>query len=693
MQFKQIDLYLQTMTYTIPTTINTLLIANRGEIASRIIRTCQKMGIKSIAVFSDADRHAPYVAEADTAIYIGQSSPAASYLNQDKLIEVALKMKADAIHPGYGFLSENAVFARRCADEGLIFVGPNPEAIESMGSKSKAKILMQNSGVPTVPGYQGEAQDLATLKEAALSIGFPLLLKATSGGGGKGMRIVQTADELLPAIEAAQREALSAFGDSTLLIEKYIERGRHIEFQIFGDKHGNVVHLLERECTIQRRYQKIMEETPSPVMTEALRQEMGTAAVNAAKALHYDNAGTVEFIYDDQSGAFYFLEVNTRLQVEHPITEEITGLDLVQWQIEVAQGGVLPLQQADIKGKGYAIELRLYAEDATHNFRPATGQIALFDFPKIEGLRMETAVSDGSEISVFYDPMIAKIIVFDPYRTAAFRKMRYVLQHLICLGTITNQDFLLHLISQADVVAGQYDTHFIQKNIDLQHLNTNRTAADEALSLIAVTLFDWQKREAKRALLRALPSGWRNNFNDYQQTTYTIDILQKEATVKYRYLPEGDFLFLITDNSLDHATPQSIKVHLPALMGRNNNNSIRIETAEGVHSTFSIYKRNNTFYLHNETVGNLIITEKERFPAPKTEKTVGGFEAQMPSQIVKILVKQGQKVVAGDALIVLSSMKMENTVLADQEGEVAEIYAVEGANVPAGYLLLRLKKD
>ncbi len=638
------------------------------------------MGIRSVAVFSEADRHLPYVSQADAAMCIGAGNAAESYLNQDKIIAAARQMQADAIHPGYGFLSENAGFAARCTAEGFVFVGPHAGAIDAMGSKAKAKQLMQANGVPTVPGYEGTDQDTATLSAAACNIGFPVLLKATAGGGGKGMRIVQTAGELTAAIESAKREAQSAFGDDTLLIEKYIAQGRHIEFQIFGDKHGNALHLLERECTIQRRYQKIMEESPSPVMTDALREQMGAAAVNAAKALRYDNAGTVEFIYDDQNAAFYFLEVNTRLQVEHPVTEEITGLDLVQWQIEVAQGYALPLSQADIKGRGYALEMRLYAEDASRNFLPVTGKIATFEYPPVAGLRMETAVQSGSEISVFYDPMIAKIIVWEQNRAAAFRKMRYVLQHLICLGTTTNQDFLLHLIQHPEVIAGNYNTHFIQNNVALQKLNTPLSSFDEGLSLIAAALYGWQQREGRRTLLKSMPSGWRNNFNDYQQASYTIARNDKEIRLLYRHLYDRLFVFLINEQTFN------IKL-LPA----QQQDKVRIETDAGIQYTFAICQTEQVFYLHHETIGSIVVTEKERFPIKKAEKMAGAFEAPMPSQVVKILVQPGQKVAAGDALIVLSSMKMENTLLADQTGEVGEIYTVEGANVPAGQLLLQIK--
>ncbi|MEM6963308.1 MAG: biotin carboxylase N-terminal domain-containing protein [Bacteroidota bacterium] len=451
--------------------INSILVANRGEIASRIFRTCKKMGITCVAVYSEADKNAPFVRQADIAIHIGDPEPAKSYLDQDKIIHAAKRVDADAIHPGYGFLSENTSFAQRCKDEGIIFIGPNPQAIESMGSKSQAKTLMEKSGVPTIPGYKGKDQSEETLKAEALRVGFPLLLKATAGGGGKGMRIVHQESELGSAIASSKREALNAFGDDEMLIEKYIESGRHIEFQIFGDQHGNVIHLLERECSIQRRYQKVIEESPSPIMTAALRNKMGEAAVLAAKALNYDNAGTVEFIYDDKTGDFYFLEVNTRLQVEHPVTEAITGLDLVQMQIESAEGMPLQIAQEEVIGNGYAIEARLYAEDATNNFTPVTGTVHRFQFPHIEGLRMESAVESGSEISIFYDPMIAKIIVWEKDRASAHGKLSYVLRNLICQGTVTNQAFLQTLLQNEDFKKGNYDTHFIDDKINLSEIH------------------------------------------------------------------------------------------------------------------------------------------------------------------------------------------------------------------------------
>ncbi len=655
--------------------INTILIANRGEIASRVIRTCRKMGIKSIAVFSEADRSAPFVEQADAAVFIGESSPAASYLDQNKIINVAKKMGANAIHPGYGFLSENVGFAKRCAAEGLIFIGPNPNAIDAMGSKSKAKSLMKKHKVPVVPGYQGKDQSIARLTKEAIKMGFPVLLKATAGGGGKGMRIVHEAAGIEKAIEAAKRESLSAFGDDELIVEKYIASGRHIEFQIFGDQHGNAIHILERECSIQRRYQKVIEESPSPVMDEKLRTKMGKAAVDAAKALDYDNAGTVEFIYDDKSGDFYFLEVNTRLQVEHPVTEEVTGLDLVQMQIESAQGLPLSVTQADIKGTGYAIEARLYAEDASNDFLPVTGTIQRFEYPAVDGLRVETAIKSGSEISVFYDPMIAKIIVHDVTRSGAMRKMQYVLRNLICQGMTTNQDFLLHLMENDDFQAGNYNTHFIANKIDLNAI-AKKSVEDHALAGIAATLHGWQQREKLRTLLRAIPSGWRNNFYAPQSEDYQMG--EADLKVRYRSQNKQQFDFYVGDAT--YATSLIIA----------DDQIIRAEI-DGIQYGFNISQNGNDYFVHNENIGNIALTQKERFPVKEAEKIAGGYETPMPSQIIKVLVKEGQEVKSGEGLVILSSMKMENTIEAVEDGVVEAVYATEGSNVEAGFLLLKLE--
>ena len=653
--------------------IDSILIANRGEIASRIIRTCRKMGIRSIAVFSEADRNAPFVSEADTAIYIGESTPTHSYLNPDKIIEAAKEMQAEAIHPGYGFLSENAGFARRCLEEGIIFIGPHPEAIAAMGSKSQAKALMEANGVPVVPGYRGKDQGTERLQQEAKNIGYPLLLKATAGGGGKGMRIVREEKSLADAIEAAKREASAAFGDDELLIEKYVESGRHIEFQIFGDQQGNAIHLLERECTIQRRYQKVIEESPSPVLTPALRARMGQAAVQAAKALNYDNAGTVEFIFDEKSQEFYFLEVNTRLQVEHPVTEEICGLDLVQMQIESAMGMPLPLSQEDVASRGYAVEVRLYAEDPNNDFLPVTGTVHEFITPKVEGLRVESAIQSGTAISIYYDPMIAKLIVWEASRQAAHRKMRYVLQQLVCSGTVTNQNFLLQILSHPEFQAGNYDTHFID-TYQQELLPGNGEENDFSHPAIAVCLYRWEERNKKRTLLKALPSGWRNSYYEPQHEVYEIRGKQKKITYRKH---EHFFEFLIGE------------ISLTAILIDKNENHIRLEI-EGKRYLFHISHHQQTYFVHSPTLGSTQLTVSDRFPEKEKEQVRGGYVAPMPSQVVKLLVKEGDEVKEGEGLIVLSSMKMENTVYANESGQVKEVYVVENSHVEAEVLLMKI---
>lgn len=650
--------------------INTILIANRGEITSRIIRTCKSMGIKTIAIHSPIDQNAPYTQEADIAVLIGDNSPNTSYLNQELIIKTAINHGADAIHPGYGFLSENVEFAEKCEKANLIFIGPNTKAIQAMGSKSEAKILMKKHKVPTIPGYEGENQNTDNLIKEAKKIGFPLLLKATAGGGGKGMRVVNNEKNLKEAIEAAKRESLSAFGNDELIIEKYITSGRHIEFQIFGDKHGNTLHLLERECTIQRRHQKVLEESPSPIMTEELRKKMGEASVNAAKALNYDNAGTVEFIYDDKSKEFFFLEVNTRLQVEHPVTESITGLDLVKMQIESAEGKQLSMNQSQVKGTGYAVELRLYAEDPLNNFLPVTGKVNSFNYPKLEGLRVESAIQSGSTISVFYDPMIAKVIVHGENRESGLRKMGYVLDQMVCLGTVTNQNFLAQLIRNKNIIKGNYNTNF------LDSFTINNDESANKLS-IAASIFLHQKRKQKQVFLKNIPGGWRSNYYAPQQNKFEIN--NKNITSNYRQI----------GNKFEFYNDQ--KIHKVEIIDFNNE-YLKLQI-DGVTYSLKAFSNENEIYLHNSTLGSGHIKLIDRFPTVEKKKEKGTCTAPMPSQVIETLVKANDKVKAGDPLVILSSMKMENTIYADQDGIVEEIFTKNGANIEAGFTILKMKTN
>ncbi len=446
---------------------NKILVANRGEIAIRLMRACRELGIKTVAVYSAADKDAPHVRFADEAVEIGDSAPRESYLNIPNVLQAAKATGAEAIHPGYGFLSENAAFAEAVAAAGLIFIGPPASAIRAMGDKAQSKITMKAAGVPTIPGAENLAGETEFL-EAAERIGYPVLVKAAAGGGGKGMRVVRSAREMPEALEAARRESQNAFGDDRLLVEKYIENAHHIEIQVFGDQHGNLVHLFERECSVQRRHQKIIEESPSPLLTPAIRARMGEAAVQAARAVGYFNAGTVEFIFDPALSSFFFLEMNTRLQVEHPVTEAVTGLDLAAWQIRVAAGEPFPFKQADLTQRGHAIECRLYAEDAAGGFLPSTGRILRFIEPRGPGIRVDSGIVTGSEVTRFYDPLLAKIIVYAESREAAIRRMRAALKETVLHGVTSNLDFLQAILAHPAFAEGRIHTRWVETEFNWQ---------------------------------------------------------------------------------------------------------------------------------------------------------------------------------------------------------------------------------
>lgn len=652
--------------------IKKILVANRGEIAIRIFATAKKMGIATVAVFSEADRYSLFVQEADEAICIGGFQPNESYLIQDKIIDAAKRTNADAIHPGYGFLSENETFATRCKAEGIIFVGPSPEAIYAMGDKKRAKEIVAKNNVPTIPGYNGADQSVAVLSSEAIKIGFPILLKATAGGGGKGMRIVREEKNLQKEIEAAKRESLSAFGNDTLLIEKYFDSSRHIEFQIFGDNHGNALHLFERDCSIQRRYQKVIEESPSPALSVELRQQMGEAAVNAAKSINYDNAGTVEFIFTPE-GKFYFLEVNTRLQVEHPVTELITGLDLVQLQIEVAEGKPLPFKQEDLVQNGHALEVRLYAEDAYNNFMPAIGKIHLFEPYTKSNARFDSGVATGSVIDIYYDPMIAKIITHGKNRAEAIRKMVHTLEQTVYLGTITNKHFLKQVLLNDDFIAGKFDTSFIALNPQLveSHLIKETNLHH---NLIAISLNQWHGRQQERNVLKQLPNGWRNIFYQAQQVQYEfrseiIDVSYRAFEHHFEVTIQGQVFISKIINVTSYHIQLDINNHL---------------------QNFALASENGTHYIHTATDDTIIVKELPRFPDKTAETIKGGYKAPMPGEVVKVLVKSGDIVKAGDPLLVMISMKMENTIESQEDGTVEEVYVAEKGFVEADALLVKI---
>jgi acetyl-CoA carboxylase biotin carboxylase subunit len=490
-----------------------ILIANRGEIAIRIIRACKELGIKTVAVYSEADKNAQHVQLADEAVLLGDAAPKESYLNVDKLIRAALDSKADAIHPGYGFLSENASFAATVESAGLTFIGPSADSIRAMGDKAESKILMKQSGVPTVPGFEGLTSN-EEFKKAAKEIGYPVLIKASAGGGGKGMRVVNAESELSEAIESARREALNSFGDERLLIEKYLADAHHVEFQVFGDKHGNLVHLFERECSVQRRHQKIIEETPSPLLTPEIRMKMGEAAVAAAKAVNYYNAGTIEFIFDPLLSSFYFLEMNTRLQVEHPITELVAGIDLVQWQIRIAAGEKFPFTQSDFHQHGHAIECRVYAEDPSNGFLPSTGKLLQFLEPRGPGIRVDSGFKTGGNVNHFYDPLLAKLIVHAETREVAIQRMQTALREFIVHGVVTNIDFMQAVLKHEDFAQGKVSTRWVEKNLDAGSLLPEQESPSFQ-NLIAAALADVVFVGAKA---QPAVSNETDPFNPWKQT-------------------------------------------------------------------------------------------------------------------------------------------------------------------------------
>lgn len=654
-------------------TFTKILIANRGEIALRIMRTCKQMGIATVAVYSDPDSDAPFVEQADEAIALGGSTAAESYLLQDKIIEAAKTTGAQAIHPGYGFLSENADFAKKCAEAGIIFIGPKPEAIEALGDKKRAKELVAKHNVPVIPGYNGADQSTEALIKAALEIGFPVLLKASAGGGGKGMRIVHSEKTLKHDIEAAQREAKASFGDDTLLIEKYFGSAKHIEIQVLGDEHGGLLHFFERECSVQRRYQKVIEESPSPSLTEEQRALIHEAGLNAARSMNYNNAGTVEFIYTD-TGEFYFLEVNTRLQVEHPVTEMVTGVDLVRLQIEVAEGKPLSIAQSDLTCTGHAIECRLYAEDPDNNYLPVTGKVHAFEPYQSNEVRFDSGVVSGSEISPFYDPMIAKVIAYAPNRNEVARKLRHALMSTVFAGPVNNRAFLCRLLEHPQFLSGDFDTRFLEYHPEIAE-NIPLTDEQRNESLVVACLFGWQKRDAERTTLKHMPSAWRSNFYQAQQIAYQI----KDDTFNISYRPKGNsFQIQIADDSY------------VAQLNKVSGNSYTV-TINGKRKTYQVHQADQDVFVSHLSLGTVKVSEEPRFPEQEDAALAGGYAAPMPGQIVKVCVAAGDEVKQGAPLVVINSMKMENTIEAFEDGTVEEVYVEANAFVEADTLMLKMK--
>ena len=666
-----------------PTPLSSILIANRGEIACRVIRTAKALGMRTIAVYSDADEAAPHVKLADAAIRLGPGPVGDSYLAAEKILNAANKAGAQAIHPGYGFLSENAAFAKACKQAGLVFIGPDPDAIDLMGDKAKAKRRMIEAGVPCVPGYQGEDQSDATLINEADAIGFPIMVKAAAGGGGRGMRLVQNNQTLGDAIKIARSEAQTAFGAGDLILERAIIEPRHVEIQVFADRHGNVVHLGERDCSVQRRHQKVLEEAPCPVMTDELRNAMGEAAVKAARDINYVGAGTVEFLLD-KNGEFYFLEMNTRLQVEHPVTEMITGLDLVALQIHVAQGEPLGFAQQDVKLTGHAIEARLYAEDASADFLPATGPIDLWRAAEGDGVRIDSGIASGGDVSPFYDPMIAKIITHGATRNEARLKLIDALKRTALFGVVTNKKFLIDALEKKKFANGEATTAFIAEEFSDTDLKPKALTSEDAITA-AVLLYNQARNAAQENSISVSPAliNWSSAakietpylFADGERP-YAVALIAEDATHYAAKLDGEHYSVVVVDICKPEASlsingaRRSVLFHCPPSGERNAQIELCVNGRDN-----SLTNLNAVFASAGEAAG------------------AGSVIAPMHGLLMEVFVKPGQKVIKGDRLAILEAMKMQHELLADIDGEVTAIHFEQGVQIAADELLLEITVD
>jgi len=667
-----------------------ILIANRGEIACRVMRTARAMGIGTVAVYSDADIGARHVALADEAVRIGPAPVRESYLQGERIISAALQTGAQAIHPGYGFLSENAEFAEACAAAGLVFVGPPPSAIRAMGLKGAAKALMQQAAVPVVPGYHGDNQSADFLLAEAERIGWPILIKAVAGGGGKGMRRVDDAAGFAAALAGAQREAAGAFGNDKVLLEKYLVKPRHIEIQVFADRFGNTVHLFERDCSVQRRHQKVLEEAPAPDMPPAMRTAMGAAAVNAARAIGYVGAGTVEFIADVAEGLkadrFYFMEMNTRLQVEHPVTEMITGQDLVAWQLKVAAGEQLPLSQEALRIDGHAVEARIYAEDPSRNFLPSVGTLTRLRSPAESAhVRIDTGVREGDAVTPHYDPMIAKLVVWDTDRPSALHRMRQALGAYQIAGLTTNTGFLMTLVGHPAFQGGDLDTGFIDRfRVDLLPEQVSADANLVALAALAVVL-EW-RAEARRAAGHgedsfspwAEASGWRLNDTGYDDIHFRDG--ERDFVCRVEYLIDGGLRVVSGTASLEVRGELGADGYLEAIV---DGTRLRVGLVrQGAELTI----------LRPGAVHRLTVLD----PRQTTDIDEGGggaMVAPMPGKVVQVMVAVGDKVVRGQALMILEAMKMEHTIIAPKAGVMSKVHFSAGDQVLEGAALLAMEAE
>jgi 3-methylcrotonyl-CoA carboxylase alpha subunit len=651
---------------------SSVLIANRGEIAVRVARTAKRLGMRTIAVYSAADVGAFHTRVCDVAVPIGPAPPRESYLAIDTLIDAARVTAAQCIHPGYGFLSENAEFAEACAKAGIVFVGPPPAAVRAMGLKDRAKALMEKAGVPVVPGYHGDQQTAAFLKRKAYEIGYPVLVKAVAGGGGRGMRRVDKHADFEEALAAAQREAKAAFGDARVLIERYVEAPRHIEIQVFADRNGNTIHLHERDCSLQRRHQKVIEEAPAPGMTPALRAEMGAAAVEAARAVGYVGAGTVEFIADGstglRSGGFWFMEMNTRLQVEHPVTEAVTGLDLVEWQFRIAAGETLPLVHAPLSG--HAVEARLYAEDPDRGFLPSPGRITMLELPAGEGIRVDSGVAAGDAVPPDYDPMIAKIVAQAPTRREALDRLAAALRDTVVVGPRVNTPFLKALAEHAEFRAGRFDTGFIERHLaELLHADPGLEA--QAIAHAVAVLLELERARIADGVPSPPVAGWRDpwsandGFSLGPPRTMAVDILADGAARQARVTWGAGGAQVAVDGVGGDAPPASVRV---------------VQVADGA-IVIAGGRQHHVALMRHDTLDAGHLGDD------------GIVRAPMNGKIVDVFVVPGQKVKRGARLALMEAMKMEHSLTAPTDGTVAEVAAAAGAQAVAGAALVRIAAD
>jgi len=659
-----------------------ILIANRGEIACRIARTARRLGIETVAVYSEADRHALHVDLCDQAWCIGPAPARESYLDMARILEVAQASAVQAVHPGYGFLSENAAFARACEAAGITFVGPPASAIEAMGSKIEAKRLMGDAGVPLVPGFHGAGQSVEALQRAADEIGYPLLIKASAGGGGKGMRVVEQASAFAAALAAARREAQAAFGDDQVLLERYLTAPRHVELQIFADTQGNCIHLFERDCSIQRRLQKIIEEAPAPGMEPALRERMGAAAVAAARAVGYVGAGTVEFLLD-RDGAFYFMEMNTRLQVEHPVTEMITGQDLVEWQLRVAAGEPLPLSQADLQIDGHAMEARIYAENPRQGFLPATGTIHHLRLPESSPwVRVDSGVCEGSEVGVHYDPMIAKLIVWGSDRAEARRRLRQALGAFHLAGVTTNIPFLAQVTALPAFADAELDTHFLQRHEAALFPGSSVVPAP-ILAMAAMYLLLRQELDTESTQADSSDpwspwgraDGWRLNQPGYQPFSFLHEGETHRLTVHYR---ADGFLLELPDGELQ------------ARASITADDRLQLEL-EGHRLEAGVVRQGDRITLFHDRRIWLLQLQDSHADGAATQCAGGSLTAPMPGAVIAIHVQCGDRVNQGDTLMLVEAMKMEHRITAPTDGMVAEVRFSAGDQVEEGDELILLE--